>query len=58
MNKYQGQSVLEYLIVLTCIIAAVAVAIRTGYTNALKENYTKSGDYLTTETQKLPDSLN
>lgn len=58
MSHSKGQSILEYIIVLTCIVAAIVVAVRAQYTTAITANYNKCGNYLKAETAKLPNSLN
>lgn len=57
MTLRKGQSILEYLIVFTCIIAAITIAIKVNYTSAIDANFQKSAEYLNTETKKLPASL-
>jgi len=57
MTHRTGQSILEYLIVFTCIVAAIAVGIKLTYSDTMKANFQKTADYLKVETKKLPDSL-
>ncbi|MFA5356897.1 MAG: hypothetical protein WC301_05805 [Candidatus Omnitrophota bacterium] len=57
MHRSKGQSILEYVIVLTVVIAAIAFAAKSfigkGVSTALKD----SGSAIETATGKITDSL-
>lgn len=54
MRRKKGQSILEYVIVLTVIVAAIAAAAGTAIKPALNQNYTDAGDTMKNATTLLP----
>ncbi len=54
MRRKKGQSILEYVIVLTVIVAAIAAAAGTAIKPALSTNYTNAASTMTKATALLP----
>ena len=54
MRRRKGQSILEYVIVLTVIVAAIAVAARTFIAPAVNTALTNSGGTITGAVGRLP----
>lgn len=61
MLKRKGQSILEYVIVLTAIVAAIAGILLTNFqkdeTKGLGKLFKKSADKITTESKKIVDMV-
>ena len=54
MRRIKGQSILEYVIVLTVIVAAIIVAARTVISPAVNQALTDSGSAIRGATTRLP----
>lgn len=54
MYKKKGQSILEYVIVLTVIIVAVAVAAKTFIAKGVNQGLTDAGSTIESATKQLP----
>jgi type II secretory pathway component PulF len=54
MRRKKGQSILEYVIVLTVIVAAIAVAARTFIAPAITAAFNSSNKTITNATDKFP----
>ena len=54
MRSKKGQSILEYVIVLTVIIAAIAIAANSALKNAVTKGVSDSANSIQTSTGKLP----
>ena len=54
MRRRKGQSILEYVIVLTAIVAAIAVAASTLIQPAMDQSLTDSMDVIQGATDRMP----
>lgn len=54
-NKRRGQSILEYVIVLTVIIAAIIAGVNTAFKDKVKKGIENSGTLIENATAKLTD---
>jgi len=54
MRKRKGQSILEYVIVLTVIIAAIIAAASTIFQESVNQSMTNVGASINATTNKLP----
>lgn len=54
MRKKSGQSILEYVIVLTVIVAAIAFAAKTALNTGIQAGFTNAGNAITASSGKLP----
>lgn len=55
MRSRKGQSILEYVIVLTVIVAAIAVAAGSAIKPAVEHSMDKAASSIETAVDKLPD---
>lgn len=53
MRRRKGQSILEYVIVLTVIIAAIAMAAKTHLSNGISTGFENAGNAIETATGQL-----
>ena len=54
MHKRKGQSILEYVIVLTVIVAGIAVAANSFLKKAVQDGVNNTANSISTATAKLP----
>jgi hypothetical protein len=54
MQNKRGQSILEYVIVLTVIVAGIAIAANTVLKKAVQDGVNNTANSITTATGKLP----
>lgn len=57
MQRKRGQSILEYVIVLTIVVAAIVVGAKDYIAEAVKQALDDSATAITTATDKLLESL-
>lgn len=54
MSRRKGQSILEYVIVLTVIIAAIAYAAKSYLSAGIQQGFVSAGDVIENSAKKLP----
>ncbi len=57
MRRRKGQSILEYVIVLTVIIAAIAYAARTYLSGGIQAGFANAGRAINASSSKLPTTF-